>query len=99
MTTDEAKRVLKTPYKPLALTALSYVNLKDKELDILILRHMRGHTQEEVAEERDMSVNGVQNIEYAALEKCCKAWSKLIFVQELLTTADIWDKLSLLVGK
>lgn len=84
MTTDDARRVLRTPYKPLALAALSYVNLTDRELNLLILRHMRGHTQEEVAEETGYSVNGLQKQEKAALDKCCKAWEKLIFVQEIL---------------
>lgn len=87
MTTDEAKKVLKTPYKPLALTALSYVNLTDREMNLLILRHMRGHTQEETAEELYCTVNGLQKWEKAALEKCCHAWEKLIFVQELLKAA------------
>lgn len=87
MTTDDVKRVLKCPYKPLALAALSYVNLTDRELNLLILRHMRGHTQEETAEELCSSVNGLQKWEYAALEKCRKAWENLIFVQEILKAA------------
>lgn len=87
MTNDEAKKVLRSPYKPLVLAALSYVNLTDRELNLLILRHMRGHTQEEVAEETGYSVNGLQKQEYAAIDKCCKAWEKLIFVQEILKSA------------
>lgn len=51
MTTEEVKKVLKSPYKPLVLASLSYVNLTDRELNLLILRYMRGHTQEETAEE------------------------------------------------
>lgn len=85
MTADDARRVLRTPYKPLVLAALSYVNLTDRELNLLILRHMRGHTQEEVAEETGYSVNGLQKQERAALEKCCNAWDRLAFVKELLT--------------
>lgn len=84
MTTDDVRRVLRYPYKPLALTALSYVNLTDRELNLLILRHMRGHTQEEVAEETGYSVNGLQKQERAALEKCRKAWENLMFVKEIL---------------
>lgn len=87
MTTDEVKRILKTPYKPLALMALSYVNLTDRELDLLILRHMRGHTQEETAEEMCCTVNGLQKWEKVALDKCNKAWEKLIFIQEILKAA------------
>lgn len=87
MTTKQAKTVLHNPYKVLALTALSYVNLTDKELDVLILRHMRGHTQERTAEELDCTTNTIQNIEKVALMKCCAVWEKLRFVQEILNTA------------
>ena len=87
VTTDDAKRVLKTSYKPLALAALSYVNLTDRECDLLILRFMRGHTQQEAAEEMNCTVNGLQKWEKTALIKCCNAWEKLIFIQEILKTA------------
>lgn len=86
MTTSEAKRVLRSPCKPLIIIALSYVNLTDRELNLLILRYMRGHTQEETAEETGYSVNGLQKQERAALEKCCKAWDKLLIVKEILKT-------------
>lgn len=87
MTTDEVRQVLHSPYKPLVLSALSYVNLTDRECNLLILRHMRGHTQEETAEELGYSVNAVQKWERAALEKCKEAWKKIIFVQEILKAA------------
>lgn len=87
MTTDDVKQVLKSPHKPLVLAALSYVNLTDRECNLLILRHMRGHTQEETADELYCTVNGLQKWEYAALEKCRKAWDKLIFIQEILKAA------------
>lgn len=87
LTTDEAKKVLRCPYKPLALTALTYVNLTDHELNVLILRYMRGHTQEQVAEETGYSVNGLQKQERAALDKCCKAWQHLKFIEEVLKVA------------
>lgn len=87
MTTSEAKTVLRHPYRPVAITALSYVNLTDKELTLLVLRYLRGHTQEEAAEETGYSVTGLQKQERTALEKCCKAWKNLAFVQELLKAA------------
>lgn len=87
MTTDDVKKVLKSSYKPLVLAALSYVNLTDRECNVLILRHMRGHTQEETAEELYCTVNGLQKWEYAALEKCRRAWENLIFVHEILKSA------------
>lgn len=84
MTNEEVKTVLRTPYKPLALCALSYVNLSDRDINLLILRCMRGHTQEEAAEELRLSVNGLQKREYAALKTCAEAWDKLLFIQEIL---------------
>lgn len=38
--------------------------------------------------EYSISLTGLQKIEYRAIDKCRKAWCKLIFVQELLTTCD-----------
>ena len=87
MTKDEAKRIIRYPVKPLALVALSYANLTDREMDVLILRYMRGHTQEEVAEEMSCTVNGLQKWERAALDRCCKAWGNLKFTEELLKSA------------
>lgn len=87
MTTDEVKTVLRTSYRPLALAALSYVNLTDRECNLLILRHLRGHTQEETAEDMGYTVNAVQKWEYAALSKCAKAWDGLVFINEILKTA------------
>ena len=63
MTKEEAKRIIRYPVKPLALVALSYANLTDREMDVLILRFMRGHTQEETAEEMSCTVNGLQKWE------------------------------------
>lgn len=87
MTIKEAKEVLHHPYLPAVYVALSYVNLTDKEVDLLILRHLRGHTQEKTAEEMEMSVKGVQIIEKCALEKCAKSWDRIIFVKNILATA------------
>lgn len=84
MTTKQAKAVLHSPYKPLVIAALSYVNLTDREIETLFFRHIRGHTQEETAEKLSLSPNGVQNIEKAALQKCAYVWDKLAFVKEVL---------------
>lgn len=84
MTRDDVKTVLRTPYKPLALCALSYVNLTDRELNLLIMRHMRGHSQEETAEQMDCSARVIQRWEHDALEKCRRAWENLIFIDEIL---------------
>lgn len=87
MTIKEAKKMLHHPYLPAVYMALSYVNLTDKEVDLLILRHLRGHTQEEAAEELDISVNSVQNIEKIALGKCAKSWDRIVFVKNILAAA------------
>lgn len=84
MTNTQAKQVLKSPYKPLVLSAISFVNLTDKEISALILHYLRGHTQEETAEELNYSVDNIKKIEKAALDKCCKAWENLVFVKEIL---------------
>ena len=84
MTTDDVKRILHNPYKPVALAALSYVNLTDRELDTLILRYMRGMTLEKAAEWFDCSVNAVKNWQNTGLEKCKIAWQKIVYVQEIL---------------
>lgn len=81
---EEARRVLRSSHKVLVLVALSYVNLTDRELDVLILRHMRGHSQEDVAHQFNYSTNGLQKIEYKALDKCYEVWHSMCFVQELL---------------
>ena len=60
----------------MALLALSMVNLKEKEWMVLVLRHMRGLTQEETAEKIDRSKNSVQNWERSGLQKCAKAWGE-----------------------
>lgn len=86
MTKQDAKKVLHNPNRQLVLVALSYVNLTDKELNVIILRHLRGHTQFETAEELLLSVNGVQNIENSALIKCSEAWKHLVFIKALLNT-------------
>lgn len=87
MTTDDVKSILRTPYKPLALTALSYVNLEDRELNLLVLRFMRGMTQEEAAEYMHYTPRAVQKWEKESLEKCRKAWEHLVFIQEILKAA------------
>lgn len=63
------------------------MNLTDREMNLLILRFMRGHTQEEAAEEMGYTPNAIQKWERTALNKCCQAWDKLVFIQELLKVA------------
>lgn len=87
MTDEQVKSILTYPEKILVLVAISYVNLKDREQNVLILRYMRGHTQEEVAEELDRSVNTVQTWERSAIDKCKIAWKHLELIKEILRAA------------
>lgn len=73
--------------RPVVLLALSYVNIYEQELDILIRRHLHGHTQEKVAEDLGLSTNTVYNKEHSALEKCYYAWSNIDFTLQLMNAA------------
>lgn len=83
MTTKQAQVFLHNPDRVLVLTALSYVNLTDNETDVLIYRHMRGHTQEETAGKFYTSVNSIHNWEHSALSKCCQVWDKIKFIRDI----------------
>lgn len=85
MTTKQAQKFLRGSDRVLVLTALSYVNLGDRELDVLIYRHLRIHTQEESAKKFDCSVNSIQNWESSALKKCCEVWDKIKFIKKIAT--------------
>lgn len=77
MTIEEAKAIIHNPHKQFVLYALIYyVNLNDNELNTLVLRHMRGITQEECAELLNRSVNTIKRWEKNALNKCAAAWDK-----------------------
>ncbi len=97
MTTKQAKDILHNPDIIFVRVALSFVNLTDKELTTLVLRHLRGHTQAETGKELMVSefkrqgkeyngideydVTYIQKIEKNALLKCCEVWEKLSFVK------------------
>ncbi len=91
MTAEQSKRVKRVLTDAriiLVMVALSYVNLTDDELNVLILRHLRGHTQCRVAEDLDKELSTIQRWEKAALEKCCFAWKKNAFIQYMINTQD-----------
>ena len=72
MTAEQSKRVKRVLTDAriiLVMVALSYVNLTDDELNVLILRHLRDHTQCRVAEDLDKELSTIQRWEKAALEK------------------------------
>ncbi len=86
MTHDEVVSIIEYPSKQLAEYALSLVNLKDHEMNLLVLRYMRGLTQEETAEKLNRSKNTIQVWEKAAINKCSKAWNGLEMISEMLKT-------------
>lgn len=89
MTTEEVKHILKNHEDRVSVcVALSFVNLSDNELNVLVMRYMRGLTQEQTAESMGEAVskNTVFNIQQAALKKTAKMWSKLSIAKALMET-------------
>lgn len=83
MDKTEIRKILKNPSKELVNIALSYVNLTDKEKEVLELVEMKGKTEEKTAELLEMSIRNVQYIKESAFEKLNIVWSYNIFIQTL----------------
>ena len=83
MDKTEIRKILKNPSKELVNIALSYVNLTDKEKEILELVEMQGKTEERTAEILDISDRNVRYIKESAFNKLNKVWSYNIFIQIL----------------
>ena len=64
--------------------ALSYVNLTDKERQIIELVEMQGKTEERTAEILDISDRNVRYIKDAAFEKLNIVWSYNMLVSLML---------------
>lgn len=80
MTIEDVKDILKNhPDRISICAALACVNLSDREQDVLILRYMRGMTQEKTAEAmgESVSVNTVFNLQQSALNKTVRLWNNL----------------------
>ena len=84
MDKTEIRKILKNPSKELVNIALSYVNLTDKEKEIIKLVEMEGKTEERTAEILDISVRGLQQLKASAFEKLNIVWSRNIFTAMLL---------------
>lgn len=87
MTTEEAKNILHTPDRSVALAVLSYVNLTDREAELLMLRHLHGLTQDQVAGYFDVESRTIQRWESEALGKCAVVWDNNPFVKWMLKLA------------
>lgn len=80
----DIRKILKNPSKDLVNIALSYVNLTDKERQIIEYVEMKGITEERTAEILDISVRGLQQLKASAFEKLNIVWSRNIFTSMLL---------------
>ena len=83
MEKKEIREILKNPSTELVKIALSYVNLTDKEKQIIELVEMQGKTEERTAEILDISDRNVRYIKESAFEKLNKVWSYNLFVSIL----------------
>ena len=83
MEKKEIREILKNPSAELVKIALSYVNLTDKEKQIIELVEMQGKTEERTAEILDISDRNVRYIKESAFEKLNKVWSYNLFVSIL----------------
>ena len=84
MEKSDIRKILKNPSKDLVNIALSYVNLTDKERQIIELVEMQGKTEERTAEILDISVRALQQIKSNAFEKLNIVWSYNLFVSLVL---------------
>jgi DNA-binding CsgD family transcriptional regulator len=83
MDKTEIRKILKNPSKELVNIALSYVNLTDKEREIIELIEMQGKTEERTAEILDISDRNVRYIKESAFKKLDSVWSYNMFIQML----------------
>ena len=84
MEKSEIRKILKNPSKDLVNIALGYVNLTEKERQIIELVEMQGKTEERTAEILDISVRGLQQLKASAFEKLNMVWSYNIFISLLM---------------
>lgn len=84
MEKSDIRKILKNPSKDLVNIALSYVNLTDKERQIIELVEMQGKTEERTAELLDISDRNVRYIKESAFEKLNIVWSYNMFVSLML---------------
>lgn len=84
MEKSDIRKILKNPSKDLVNIALSYVNLTEKERQIIELVEMQGKTEERTAEILDISDRNVRYIKESAFKKLNSVWSYNLFITMLL---------------
>ena len=80
----EIRKILKNPSIELVNIALSYVNLTEKERQIIEYVEIKGITEERTAEILDISTRNLQTIKATAFEKINTVWSYNLFISMLL---------------
>ena len=80
MDKTEIRKILKNPSKELVDIALGYVNLTDKEKQVIELIEMQGKTEERTAEILDMSDRNIRYIKESAYKKIDCVWSYNLYI-------------------
>lgn len=84
MEIKDIKRVLRNPCKELVELALSYVNLTDKEKQVIEYCELQDKTEEQTAELMDISVRNVCYIKREYRNKLSKVWNNNFVVSLML---------------
>lgn len=84
MEKSDIRKILRNPSKELVSIALSYVNLTEKEKQILEQVEMKGITEEKAAEILEISVRGLQQTKTDAFTKLNIVWSNNLFISLML---------------
>lgn len=85
LTNEQIRRALEYPYPAVVQFALSLVNLKDREMEVLRISDMEGRTDERTAEVLDVSVRTIGNLKSSAYNKIRIVWSNLPLIHHMIT--------------
>ncbi len=83
----DIRKILKNPSKEMVNIALGYVNLTEKERQIIEYVELQGKTEERTAEILDISTRNLQNLKASAFKKLDLVWSYNLFISILLERA------------
>ena len=84
MEKSDIRKILRNPSKEIVNLALGYVNLTEKERQIIELVEVQGRTEEKTAEMLCMSTRRLQTIKAEALDKINEVWSYTKLISILL---------------
>ena len=83
MDKTDIRKILRNPSKELVDLALGYVNLTEKERQVIELVEIKDISEERTAEMLCMSDRNVRYLKETAFEKLNMVWSYNIFIQLL----------------